>query len=72
MEGNLDSRAQKRRRRWGPGRSARGGLLVNSDAYAGKVCVALVVIGLPADLDDDCIVGINDFLQLLANWGSCT
>lgn len=45
---------------------------MNSDAYAGKVCVALVVIGLPADLDNDCIVGIIDFLQLLANGGSCT
>jgi len=25
----------------------------------------------PWDLDDDGTVGINDFLELLANWGAC-
>ena len=26
---------------------------------------------IPADIDGDGVVGINDFLALLANWGPC-
>ncbi len=26
----------------------------------------------PADLDGDDVVGISDFLQLLADWGPCS
>ncbi len=27
--------------------------------------------GVPGDVDGDCIVGINDFLAVLGNWGPC-
>ncbi len=51
--------------------------LINDGGFccSTEICVTIpdcAPVGLPSDLDGDGIVGIMDFLALLAAWGSCS
>jgi hypothetical protein len=44
------------------------GTLLGGTAFVARDCIRLVPTG---DLDGDCVVGVVDFLILLATWGPC-
>jgi hypothetical protein len=44
------------------------GTLLDGKDFVARDCIRLVP---PGDIDGDCVVGVADFLVMLATWGSC-